>query len=108
MRQLQPFTRRPFAKQHVDAWPSKSYDDSGLAGGQRFGRKELKAMLKKLDKVNGDIEGIHKFNDANSDNSCEHQRNFETPISDNNCKHQRKFEPPISDNNDYDNTHTHG
>ena len=41
----------------------RSYDDSGLAGGQRFGRKELKAMLKKLDQINGDIEGIHKFND---------------------------------------------
>ena len=41
----------------------RSYDDSGLAGGQRFGRKERKAMLKKLDQINGNIEDINKFND---------------------------------------------
>ena len=45
----------------------RSYDNSGLAGGQRFGRKELKAMLRKLDKIDGNIEDIHKFNDDDDD-----------------------------------------
>ena len=46
----------------------RSYDDSGLAGGQRFGRKELKAIVKKLDKINGKIDDIHKYNDDNAYN----------------------------------------
>ena len=40
------------------------YERTGLIGGKQFGRGEIKAMIKKLDKTNGDIEAIHKFNDA--------------------------------------------
>ena len=48
----------------------RSYDNSGLAGGQRFGRKEFEAVLKKPDNINNDIEDIDKLDDADPGNRC--------------------------------------
>ena len=44
----------------------RSYDDSGLVGGQRFGRKEIKALLNKLNSRiadNNGIDNIHTYDD---------------------------------------------
>lgn len=46
---------RGFSKQ-------RACDNSGLAGGQRFGRKELESMTRTLGMINGDIEAIDLAN----------------------------------------------
>ena len=43
----------------------KSYDNSGLAGGQRFGRKSFKLMMKKLKPIGADKD----LNDDDDDDT---------------------------------------
>ena len=48
----------------------RAYDNSGLAGGRQFGRKELKAMLRKLDsKASRSCSSIGSDNDDDDDDN---------------------------------------